>query len=82
MIGIWKWNQSKSESQNGPCDVWQNNWKEKHQERYFEDILASASLTISVETTNKDREAKVRGSFNDPRAIIEDFILQASGRSL
>ena len=56
--------------------------KEKHQERYFEDILASASSILSVEATKKDREAKVRDSFNDPRAKIYDFILQASGRSV
>ena len=44
------------------------------------EIPVSADSTLSIKATKKDREAKVRGSFYDPRATIEDFILQASGR--
>ena len=53
--------------------------KEKSQEPYLGDMLDSRGLTESVQATIKDREAKVKGSTNELRSIIEVFIMQAIG---
>ena len=53
--------------------------QEKNQEKYLGDILDSQGLAESVEATVKDRNAKVKGSLYELRALVEDVRMQAVG---
>ena len=70
---------AKLEAQEDPVMLGKMTLMEMEQEKYLGDILDSKGLTESVEATIKEREAKVKGSINELRAIIEDFRMQAVG---
>lgn len=53
--------------------------EERNEEKYLGDILNSQGLAASVESTVKQREAKVKGSIYELRAIVEDFRMQVIG---
>ena len=67
------------EAEEEPVILGQMIFKEKQQEKYLGDILDSRGLTQSGEGTIKEREAKVKGSIYELRAVIEDFRMQAVG---
>ena len=51
--------------------------EEKYEDKYLGDMLSSRGLADSVDSTVKEREAKVKGSIYELRAIAEDFRMQA-----
>ena len=53
--------------------------KEKFTEKYLGDLLDSMGLSASVESTIKSREAKIKGSIYELRALTEDFRMQGVG---
>ena len=53
--------------------------EEKLTDKYLGDILSSQGLSASVEASIRDREAKIKGSIYELRALTEDFMMQAVG---
>ena len=53
--------------------------EEKYEDKYLGDMLSSRGLADSVDSTVKEREAKVKGSIHELRAIAEDFHMLAVG---
>ena len=52
--------------------------KEKAEYKYLGDMIAG-SLALSVTSTIKDRESKVRGAMLEAKVLVEDFRAQAMG---
>ena len=71
--------QVKLEALEEPVMLGKNPLQEKNQEKYLGDILDSQGLAESVEATVKDRNAKVKGSLYELRALVEDVRMQAVG---
>ena len=69
----------KLEAEPDPVKIGANILFEKRQAKYLGDVFRSQGLAASVETTVKERSAKIKGSIYELRAVIEDFRMQSVG---
>ena len=69
----------RMEAKNSPIMLGKINMKEKESKKYLGDLLHSEGLSRSVEATIEAREAKLRGSIYELRALTEDFRMQSVG---
>ena len=70
---------SRLDVQESPVMLGKVQINEKITDKYLGDILSSLGLRASVEATVKEREAKIKGSIYELRALTEDFRMQAVG---
>ena len=71
--------QVKLEALEEPVMLGKSPLQEQELEKYLGDLLDSQGLAESVEATVKDRNAKVKGSLYELRALVEDVRMQAVG---
>ena len=69
----------KQESKESPLFLGSIQVKEKQEDSYLGDVLSSLGLAASAEATLRSREAKIKGSISELKALIEDFRMQSTG---
>ena len=69
----------KMDAEEEPIMLGKVQLSKKVEEKYLGDVLSSLGLPQSVEATVKEREAKIKGSIYELRALIEDFRMQVVG---
>ena len=71
--------QVQTEAEEEPVMLEENVIQEKPEEKYLGDIFSSLGLAESVDATVNERTPKVKASYYELRAIIEDIKMQAVG---